>query len=95
MSEQHYRVFQRTGAYPLSELIGSKSCYFAASEPENPEVPEGEWYCDNSDCVVRECTIRCKLHGEKLPKMRCPACSSALKFHHWIGHETLVPVRQE
>jgi hypothetical protein len=95
MSEQHYRVFHRTGIIFASELINSKFCHVRTSEPEHPDMPEGEWYCHNPDCVVRECTIRCKLFGEELPRMRCPACSSRMKFQHWIGHETLVPVRQE
>jgi hypothetical protein len=93
LSEQLYKRFEPVGVVWASELIGSKSCSRPTSELENPNVPEGEWYCENSDCVVRECTIRCKLYGEELPRMNCPACSSPLKFHHWIGHEILVPVR--
>ena len=58
-------------------------------------MPVGEWYCENPNCVVRECTIYCKLDGDALPKMNCPACSSNLKFHHWIGFETLMLVDNE
>ena len=96
MSEQHYRVFEPTGfIFPASALNGAKCCHIRTSEPEDPRIPEGEWYCQNPNCVVRECTIRCKLYGEELPQMWCPACLCRLKFHHWIGHEILVPVRQE
>ncbi len=94
MCEQRYKVFDPAGFYPASALEGSKSCSFPIPEPENPNIPEGEWYCENPECVVRECKILCKLYGEELPTMECPACSSLLKFHHWIGHETLVPVAE-
>src|SRR5207248_959708 len=34
---------------------------------ENPDCPKGEWYCQNSERVVRHVTIFCKLQGEDLP----------------------------
>jgi hypothetical protein len=95
MSKQHYQVFNRIGPVPASELVGSKTCFFPTSDPQDPGIPEGEWYCANSDCVVRQCTIRCKLFGEDMPPMRCPACSAPLQFHHWIGYEMLVPVHHQ
>ena len=64
-------------------------------KPENPACPEGEWYCQNPECVVREVTIYCKLHGEGRSVMRCPACGELLKFHHWLRTETLVPYKGE
>jgi hypothetical protein len=45
--------------------------------------------------LVGEVTIFCKLHGEGLPKMNCPACRKPLKFHHWLKTETLVPFKGE
>jgi hypothetical protein len=95
MSEQHYQVLHPIGPVSASELVASKTCYFPTSEPQHPGMPEGEWYCPNPDCVVRQCTIRCKLFGEPLPSMRCPACSSRMKFQHWVGSATLVPVSPE
>jgi hypothetical protein len=94
MCEQRYKVSHSSGLVWASELVGAKSCAIRIPAPENANMPEGQWYCHNPDCVVRECTIRCKLYGEELPTMHCPACSSLLKFNHWIGHETLVPVRE-
>jgi hypothetical protein len=95
MSELHYQVFHPTGPIAASELVGAKACYFPTLQPQDPRIPEGEWYCPNPDCVVRQCMIRCKLFGEPLPPMLCPACSSPMRFHHWIGSETLVPVHPE
>jgi hypothetical protein len=92
MPEQYYQVCRQGGFIRLSELVDAKTCSFPAAEPENPNVPEGEWYCRNPCCVVRECRIRSKLYGEALPRLRCPACRSPLAFHHWLAHETLVPV---
>jgi hypothetical protein len=78
-------------ASELAEAI----CYAVRTlEPEHPEAPEGEWYCSNESCVVREVRVRCKLFGERRPMMKCPACGQRLTFHHWLGSRLLVPVRQ-
>jgi hypothetical protein len=92
-----YQPFQppASGFYHLSELNGSIGYDVPSKEPENPDCPKGEWYCQNSECVVRTVTIFCKLHGEDLPKMRCPACRQLLKFHHWLRHEILVPYKED
>ncbi len=79
----------------LSELAGAISYKVPSQEPANADCPKGEWYCANPACVVREVTIFCKLRGEALPKMTCPACREPLKFHHWLRHETLVPYKEE
>jgi len=94
VSEPVYKVFRVTGPVPFSAFDGAKHCTFAVPEPECPNIPEGEWYCTNSACVVRECVVSCKTYGEPLPEMWCPVCGETMKFEHWIGHETLVPVRE-
>jgi hypothetical protein len=94
MPEPHYKLLPRGVPIPLSELEGSKHCTFAVPEPEHPDIPEGKWYCENGACIVRECVICCKAYGERLPEMWCPVCGETLKFLHWIGRETLVPVRE-
>jgi hypothetical protein len=45
--------------------------------------------------MVRQVTIFCKLHGEALPQMRCPACRELLKLHHWLRTETLMPYKED
>jgi hypothetical protein len=92
-----YQPFQppACGFYTLSALNGAIGYRLPSKEPANPDCPEGEWYCENSECVVRTVAIFCKLHGEELPKMRCPACRQLLKFHHWLRHEILVPYEEE
>jgi hypothetical protein len=91
-----YQPFKRSGrCYPLSELDGAISYQVASPEPESVNCPEGEWYCQNPNCVVREVIIRCKLYGEAMPRMKCPACGKPLKFHHWLRHKTLVPCKEE
>ena len=76
----------------LSEGI----CYHEPSlEPDSENCPTGEWYCQNTWCVVRHVRIDCKLFGEELPRMRCPACRALLKFQHWLREETLVPYQGE
>lgn len=62
-------------------------------KPEHRKYPEGEWYCPNPKCVVREVTVFCKLYDEGRSVMRCPACGELLKFHHWLRTETLVPYK--
>jgi hypothetical protein len=92
-----YQPFQppASGCYALSALDGSIGYQVPSEEPENADCPKGEWYCQNSECVVRHVTIFCKLHGEDLPKMKCPACRKQLKFHHWLRHEILVPCKED
>jgi hypothetical protein len=60
-------------------------------------VPDGEWYCEHEDCVVRQVRITAKyLDGpppERPPAMSCPACGRGpMTFHHYIRHLELVPV---
>jgi hypothetical protein len=45
MTQQYYQVHRHSGFFRLSELEDAKCCSFPAPEPENPNVPEGEWYC--------------------------------------------------
>lgn len=70
-------------------------CKYPVPKIQDKGLPEGEWYCENRDCAVREVIIRGKEYGDDMPKMParmfCPACKNQLKFHHWIGHTTLVP----
>jgi hypothetical protein len=96
MSDQPtlYQPFQPPPEiYPLSELRGAICYDVASAQPQNPNCPKGEWYCQNPWCVVREVTVFCKLRGEALPDMRCPGCRKRLKFHHWLATEALVPCR--
>ncbi len=92
-----YQPFQprEPGFITVSELAGAISHQVPSQEPEKADCPEGEWYCANPECVVREVTIFCKLCGETLPKMKCPACREPLEFHHWLRNETLVPYKEE
>ena len=92
-----YQPFQppASGFYTLSALEGSVYYRVACQEPEDPNCPEGEWYCQNSECVVRQVMVFCKLFGEALPQMRCPACRQQLEFHHWLRTETLVPYEED
>jgi hypothetical protein len=92
VTELHFRVFRATGLVPADALNNSLRCSIPTQTPEIPDAPEGEWYCENSVCVVRECAIRCSANGIPLPKMRCPGCAQPLKFHHWIGREWRVAV---
>jgi hypothetical protein len=79
-----------------SDQLADAICYrVPASRPADAQSPEGEWYCPNPECVVRTVTIFCKLYGEALPRMSCPACGEPLRFQHWLKHETLVPYRGE
>jgi hypothetical protein len=80
------------------ELAAAKVASFPADAPDHPVSPEGEWYCQNTDCAVRECKITCRLHpGEAgMPAtFGCPGCGQQMSFHHWIGHETLIPMTTE
>jgi hypothetical protein len=95
-----YVVRPRTGKFgdfwSMAELAAAKFCRIRVEKPESPHVPEGEWYCMNPDCIVREVEIRCKLHGKKMPRaFKCPLCGQGpLKFHNWLGTETLVPCEE-
>jgi hypothetical protein len=65
-------------------------------KPECPYLPEGEWYCQNEECVVREVRVAMKYIGERPPRkppaLKCPLCGmGALNFHHYFKRVTLEP----
>jgi len=97
MAEQLYKVLQREryGFINGSQLMAAKFCTITVPEPRW-DIPEGEWYCRTPECVVRECTIRCKTYGEPLPnEIWCPLCGESMEFKHWLDHETLVPANAD
>ncbi len=79
-----------------SELMNCIEHTYISSEPDGCRH-RGQWYCENSDCVVREVVIRVKLHGAKMPKiMKCPVCGKGpMSFHHWLKDETLLLVPEK
>lgn len=95
MDVKKYVVKQKKAGFnpvPLSELMEAKFCHEPADAPEIPDQPEGEWYCHNEECVVREVIVSAKLFdGEKMPAMDCPACHKRMFFNHWLVVEMLVP----
>jgi hypothetical protein len=63
----------------LAEALGAR---------ERDDLPvstgEAELYCE-SDCSVREVTIRIKELDDPLPpQLKCPACRRQLKLHHLL-----------
>jgi len=68
MREKYYKPAEARDFVTAAELVACKYCRVRIAEPECANIPEGEWYCPNPECVVRECTIRCKLYGEQLPQ---------------------------
>lgn len=94
MSDVLYRHRRPAGEVEMIDAASLVEMIFyhePAGKPDHAEVPRGEWYCTNEDCVVREVTVLCKLFGERLPGMRCPACRRPLKFHHWTRLVALEP----
>jgi len=95
-----YRTDDRDGpfrSYTAAELMHAKFSTEPAAELDDARLPFGEWYCPNEECVAREVTVRAKLldPADRLPEtLRCPACGSQLKFHHWLKSETLLRVEQ-
>src|SRR5262245_55226559 len=83
-SNQLYRVRQPKPGLDLirmSELMGAVFADVPCGQkPHNPRVPKGEWYCENSDCAVREVQVRMK-HFDKVPKrlptLNCPVDSGS------------------
>lgn len=52
------------------------------------------YYCENSECVVRNVTIDAKWEDGNRPKetpFKCPACKTKMRFLHHIKVRTLVP----
>jgi hypothetical protein len=49
-----YQPFQLPASvcYPLSALHRSTSYQVSSKELKNPDCPKGEWYCQDSECVV-------------------------------------------
>src|SRR5260370_27406620 len=65
-----YQPFQprEPGFITASELAGAISHQVPSQEPESADCPQGDWYCANPECVVRDVTIFSKLDGAVLPK---------------------------
>ena len=82
------------GAISGTELRGA-ICYDVRCQESGDQCPKGQWYCENTWCVVRQVTVSCKLFGEPLPAMKCPACRKPMKFNHWLRCETLVRYKTE
>ena len=94
--QQHAKEPYTFKAYDLSELP-DLWLQVPTDTPEQPHVPEGEWYCQNENCDVREVTVRCKYIDRRPPTtpptMKCPQCGKVLKFHHYVQIVGLEPVR--
>lgn len=58
------------------------------SQPDDNHMFQGQWYCENQSCVVREVLVSVKLFAEKEPSLlKCPACSQGpLTFHGYNEH---------
>lgn len=93
------KAYDKNGlmVFSLAELDGAKTTKRRVDKPLSDHCNEAEYFCQNTDCVVREVTIRVKLHGEPRPAtFLCPACGiGPLKFHNWIEQETLFLVEGE
>ncbi len=68
-----YRTDDREGMriYTARELEGMQCIYHPVSEPQDERQPFGEWYCDNSDCVIRQVEVACKLKFHHWRKVEC------------------------
>src|SRR5262245_24861729 len=62
-----------------------------AGEKDDPEIWDGEWYCTNEDCTVREVIVSLKYEKREEPRMKCPLCGKVLKFHHALQTVPLLP----
>lgn len=88
------------GVVKLGDLIG---CLGAKELDDSPEdshrrrfIIEGEWYCQNSDCCVREVRITAKWpDGDRPdePQFECPSCAGTLDFHGHLKTTVLYPVK--
>jgi hypothetical protein len=81
-----------------SEFAGALFPEEACNAPEDPDAPEGEWYCHNEDCDVREVRVSLKYLDApppRPPEMLCPLCGGPLVFHNYLRTLTLVQVRQD
>src|SRR5262245_57655561 len=63
-----------------------------AGEKGHPAFWEGQWYCGNEDCTVREVQIHVKYEPRDKPRMQCPSCGKVMAFHHYLNDVPLLPV---
>jgi hypothetical protein len=65
-----------------------------AAKPRHPLAFEGEWYCTNETCEVREVKASFKFLDEPAktmpPVLSCPLCGKALAFRHYLASEMYV-----
>lgn len=84
------------GVFSMQELMECKFFFeLWDSDPEPKLLIHGEWYCEGSDCAVREVRINARWpDGDrpKTPRFECPACGGMLKFHGHLAETVLIPV---
>jgi hypothetical protein len=94
LGEPHvYRQF-RGGLIRMSQFDGAITRTRPARQPRDRCLFEGEWYCSNERCEVRQVQMRFKFLDQPPatmpPKLHCPLCGKPLKFHHYLIDETLI-----
>lgn len=84
MKNRRYRIDTLPEVCTMAEL----SKYVFAEAPVQPEPGEfsreGQYYCQNPECSIREVQIHLKKTAPTPAAMHCPACAKPLKFHYWM-----------
>lgn len=82
----------------MDELM--RACHREVTTQQRPRLYRGEWYCENTDCEIREVHISAREVYEKIPDndknglFKCPLCRHKLKFHHYTEVETWLPPKE-
>lgn len=82
----------------MSEIRRLIPVPFRVERPDCPCSPTSEWYCQNSDCDVREVTIEEKHYGhnkERVKPMKCPRCGRDMAHTGYVEHRYLEPTPAE
>jgi hypothetical protein len=65
-----------------------------AAKPRHPLAFEGEWYCTNDGCEVRQVKASFQFVDGPAqsmpPALSCPLCGKALAFRHYLASEMYV-----
>jgi hypothetical protein len=82
------------GLICMNQLAGAITRAKPAQQPDDRRLFEGEWYCEDERCEVREVQTSFKFLGKRPrtmpPRLRCPLCGEPLKFHHYLIDETFI-----
>jgi hypothetical protein len=97
MNEEELFIRPLTNVLSGNDILNGHYVDVPVGNEPTPLCTKTEWYCDNSDCYVRETSVKFPFRccPEKPQPLYCPACRRQMRFLHYVEQHLLVPVGLE